>query len=210
MDLQVTIDTVCLFISKDSTEFPATHGARVKAAGGRYSDIRGRTASHRYVHLPFSERELIDEIMVRYSTGPKRIINVTGVTSTVLDRNRCHFISSRTDLGSIEWNWKSGEKPSDFVERVYARQLAAKDFSADIARWQAEDRRNAEYRKAKEIGERIAELRERIATESVRILEGANDIDPLKELAAEYLEVCREAGLEIPDVQVARPHAPKP
>ncbi|MNL52028.1 hypothetical protein D3C87_1751700 [compost metagenome] len=59
------------------------------------------------------------------------------------------------------------------------------------------DRAQAEHKRAFELGNRIADLRERIAAEAVRIAEGANDIDPLKELAAEYAEVCAEAGVAI-------------
>jgi hypothetical protein len=53
----VSIKTVTLHISADSLEFPAAFGAKVKAAGGKHSDIRGGS-SHRFVELPFTERDL--------------------------------------------------------------------------------------------------------------------------------------------------------
>jgi hypothetical protein len=95
------------------------------------------------------------------------------------------------------WQRSGGEVASAFLDRAFREQLFGTDWSTDLARWARQDREGAERQRAYEFGNKIADLRERIAAEAVRIAEGANDIEPLKELAAEYAEVCTQAGVAI-------------
>lgn len=211
MKPEVTIRDAVLFISNTSTEFPRTHGARVKAVGGRYSDIRGNGASHRYVTLPFSERALLDEIMETYSGGPKRVVQVVSVESRVLGRERCHAVVNQNNLSnSFVWDPKSGRKPSDFLEEEYEKRLSDWNWEPVMTRWDKEDRDALARRLEAERNARIASLREMIAYESVRILDGTNDIEPLKALAAEYREACREAGIALDGVAEENRHEAVP
>jgi hypothetical protein len=211
MTLDVSIKTVTLHVSNRSVEFPAMFGTRVKACGGRYSDIRGRGAGHRFVTVPFTERDLIDQIMQRFGSGPKITMVVEEIVSS-MDYNRRREILNR-DMSVFYWNKGSGETSTTFVERAFAEKLGRIDWSEYVQRWTRLDRAEAERKRAYELGNQIADLRERIAAEAVRIAEGANDIDPLKELAVEYIGVCAEAGVainRIDDGEIAPSVSPKP
>ncbi|MDW9481259.1 hypothetical protein GOB57_21680 [Sinorhizobium meliloti] len=203
MTPDVSVKDVVLHVSNSSVEFPALFGAKVKAVGGRYSDIRGNGASHRYVYLPFTERDLIDKIMERFGKGPKVTMVVNELISP-MEYGRRKEILNR-DLTVFYWSKGSGETASAFLERAFAEKLGRIDWSDDIARWTRLDREAAERKRAYELGNRIADLRERIAAEAVRIAEGANDIEPLKELAVEYADVCAEACVAIKRVEDGEP-----
>jgi predicted RNA-binding protein with PIN domain len=195
MTPDVSIKNVTLHISNSSVEFPAMFGAKVKAAGGRFSDIRGNRASHRYVTLPIAERDLIDRIMERFATGKKKTMVVDELDAQMDYGRRREILNHH--MAVFYWDKESGQTASAFLVRAFREKLESLDWSTHIERWTRMDRAQAEHKRAFELGNRIADLRERIAAEAVRIAEGANDIDPLKELAAEYAEVCAEAGVAI-------------
>lgn len=196
MTPDVQIKTVCLHLSDSSLDLPAVFGERIRDAGGKFSELRKKSMSHRYVTLPFSESELIDELMDRYRTGPKTTMVVENLSSETLTWERCVEVLN-SHMAVFHWQRSSGEKASAFLDRVFNEKLVATDWSKDIARWEKMDRNASERKRAFDFGNRIADLRERIAAEAVRIAEGANDIDPLKELAAEYADVCAAAGVAI-------------
>jgi hypothetical protein len=196
MTPDVQIKTVCLHLSGSSLDLPAVFGARIRDAGGKFLELRKKSMSHRYVTLPFSERGLIDELMDRYRAGPKTTMVVENLSSETLPWERCDEVR-KNQMAVFHWQRSSGEKASAFLERVFNEKLAATDWSKDIARWSKVDKDAADRKRAFDLGNRIADLRERIAAEAVRIAEGANDIEPLKELAEEYADVCAAAGVAI-------------
>ncbi|MCS4089076.1 hypothetical protein [Rhizobium sp. BK176] len=196
MTPDVKIKTVCLHLSDSSLDLPAVFGARIRAAGGKFAELRKKSMSRRYVTLPFSESDLIDELMDRYRTGPKTTMVIENLSSETLTWERCAEVRN-SHMAVFHWQRGGGEKASAFLERVFNEKLVATDWSQDMARWSKMDRDAADRKRAFDFGNRIADLRERIAAEAVRIAEGANDIDPLKELAAEYAEVCAAAGVAI-------------
>jgi hypothetical protein len=53
------------------------HAKAIKAAGGSYSECRGDQRK-RFVHVPVSERDLIDELVRTYTDGPKVTIVARG------------------------------------------------------------------------------------------------------------------------------------
>lgn len=63
--------------------------------------------------------------------------------------------------------------------------------------WATEDREQAKRQRDWAIQAEIGTLRERIAAEAVRIEQGANDIEPLKELAKRYRAACADLGIEL-------------
>jgi hypothetical protein len=195
MTPDVSIKNVTLHISPYSVEFPSVFGAKVKAAGGTFSDIRGNKFKHRYVTLPFTERDLIDRIMERFATDNKKTMVVKDLNAQ-MDYGRRNEVMNN-HMSVYHWDKESGLTASTFMEKTFEERLKSRDWSSYIERWSKMDQALAKHQRAFELGNQIADLRERIAAEAVRIAEGANDIEPLKELAAEYADVCAEAGVAI-------------
>jgi hypothetical protein len=64
-----------------STEFTRKYGKKVKAVGGNYSQVRGNSFQ-RFVTVPASEKELIDNLVTEF---PKRNSNERGTVMILRD-----------------------------------------------------------------------------------------------------------------------------
>lgn len=84
--------------------------------------------------LPFSERELIDELMDRYRAGTKTTMVVEDLSSETLKWERCVEVRN-SYMAVFYWQRSSGETASAFLDRIFKEKLVATDWSKTVARW---------------------------------------------------------------------------
>jgi hypothetical protein len=193
---RVLYGTVELHLSRN-TEFTTRFGARVKCVGGRYSDVRG-DATRRFVTLPASETTLIDELAFIYGRTRKVVVVVRDLSAEGYRRERIEQTAGTPP--NVVFNWLGDEKAgpiSAFVRDQFEARMDKLNWAPVLARWSAEDEQEAARRRSWVLNEEVADLQQQIAAQAVRIEQGANDIEPLKELARRYREVCAEAGIEL-------------
>ena len=179
-------------------EFTARHGQRVKRAGGKYSDVRGY-ARTRFVTVPASEAALIDELARTYGQPSSHTtVVVRGLTAEGYDNSRIDQAAGGAARIVFRWPGEGKAGPlSEFIGKQFQRSMDAIDWAPILSRWTREDAEQAKRAREWALKEEIASLREQIAAEAVRIEQGANDIEPLKELARRYSEVCADLGIEL-------------
>lgn len=64
-------------------DLPKRFGKQIKACGGRYKHARGYDAYRRFVVIPLSETQLIDNLVDNFGTGKKTTVILRGGISTV-------------------------------------------------------------------------------------------------------------------------------
>lgn len=193
---EVRYKTVCLHISP-VPDFTRQFGEAVKAAGGKYSDVRGN-ARERFVTLPYGSDELVDRIVTAFPRGNKTAMVVEGF-STEEHGSRADFTLRRAHCSVYYYRHAEppGASPSQYLKQALAVSVSKLDWAKLYSQWDAEDAEEARRQRSFELRNAMEELRHRIALESIRILHGANDIEPLKDLAEEYETLCAEAGAEL-------------
>jgi hypothetical protein len=191
----VTYKTVCIHIAAE-TEFPKIFGKQVKDCGGKFSDIRGHI-SQRFVTIPSAETELLDAIVARFP-GKKIPLVIDGFTIEGCGIVRDGATARNRINGSVfYWTDRAGAAPSEFLRNALDAHLAKMPWDRIIADWTEEDRRESSRRRGFELDRQIAAIRGRIAFQAARIAEGANDWETIRELGAEYVELCAEAGIDL-------------
>jgi len=186
-----------------SPDFTRRFGKQLRAAGGNYDDVRGST-SYRFVYAPWDRRDLIDAIVTQYPCFRKTtmvIEELEGSYNGVRDTRVIRQFGPNENV--IYWNAELGVSPSEHIERSFRRSFDKVDWPKITARWDEEDRAAAERKREYALRQRLDDLKVRIAAESLRILDGANDIDGLKDLAREFRETCDELGIEEPRSELA-------
>ena len=182
--------------------FVPKFGKRVKAAGGTYSECRG-DSRHRFVRLPWGARDLIDEIARTHNDGPKTTLIVREFASSDVADGRLNSLLGVPTRSVYKWLRAGPASATEFLESSVLRVVAAVDWRSLTSQWNAEDARHAKNSREHSLRLELQSLRERIASESVRILDGANDLDPLRELASAYRAACEELGIEIAEASPA-------
>ncbi|WP_327210393.1 hypothetical protein [Rhizobium leguminosarum] len=179
-------------------DFTRQFGDAVRAAGGKYSDVRGN-ATHRFVTLPAGCDDLLDRIVAAFPHGAKTTLVVEDLWTEEHGFRVKAVVGNRTWLKVFDYRpSKTPEmSPSEFLASEFSGAMEKVDWATWFARWDEEDAAEASRKRAYELRTLMDDLRHRIAEESIRILHGANDLDPLKELAAEYEALCEEAGVEL-------------
>jgi hypothetical protein len=180
--------------------FAKRHGPRVTAAGGRYGDVRGQ-AVYRRVTLPASERVLIQEIASTYPTAGKIRIRPEGFS----DRRFLLVFESKEALAArifpLLWDPAENLPVTDFVELEFRRILADNsvfDWPKLLKTWSDQDDATNRHRRLTGLQGEIVALKDAIAAEALRFLDGSNDLEDLKALALQLRTVSREAGIEEP------------
>lgn len=169
----------------------------MRNAGGRYGDVRGSTRT-RCVHIPSGEGDLIDEIARTYKWTSTITAIARALSAEGYDRARIESAAGRAHDIVFKWRGEADDGPlSAFLHRSFEARMDAIDWRPILRRWKAEDDAVSARERRRVLDEEIASLRERISAEAVRIADGANDIEPLRDLARRYREVCAEAGVEI-------------
>jgi hypothetical protein len=159
----------------------------------------------RYVFVPWDRRDLMDAIMDRHHKGPTTTMVVRKLEGTWDGRPEPRAANA---LGANEevhrWRKDSGIPASDFLEGSFAPKVAKQiDWDRLTARWSEDDRISADRARTHRLRGGEADLKTRIAAEALRILDGAIDIDTLKELACELRGVYAELGVEEPRGELA-------
>lgn len=189
-------------------EFTRRFGQRVRNAGGKYNECRGHSET-RYVTLPMAARDLMDEICATYPKGLQTTLVARGLDADGFERHRIER-SFGQNAGVVVhyWNPRSGIPAVAFLEgRIDA--LADKfDWAPHLERWSQEDAATAARQRAAELDAAIEETRNAIAEEALRLLDGANDMAPLLELAQHLKDLRNEAGY-VPEAETA-PTGPRP
>jgi hypothetical protein len=181
-----------------ATDFTRRFGKQVREAGGKYDDVRG-PADRRFVYLPWERRDLIDAIVTQYPHFRKTTIvldRIEGSYNGVVDHRVSGLFGPNQTV--LYWSKDLGVSPSDQIEGFFSRVFDRFDWPKLTDRWDADDRAAAERRREHSLRQDLEELKVRIAAESLRILDGANDIDGLKDLAREFRETCAELGIDEP------------
>jgi hypothetical protein len=195
---EVAYGEVELHLSAD-VDFPARFGQKVKAVGGRYGDVRG-SARTRFVHVPASETGLIDEIARADFQPWMKSLTVVARKLSAEGYGDSRIGSVAGVAHAVVYKWRGEDKDgplSAFLSEAFEAKMESIDWRPNLARWKAEDDVQAARERRAALDHEVASLREKIALEAVRIEQGANDIEPLKELARRYREVCAEAGIEL-------------
>lgn len=179
-------------------DFTRQFGDSVRAAGGKYSDVRGN-ATHRFVTLPAGCDELVDRIVAAFPHGAKTTLVVEDLWTEEHGTRVKAVVGNRTWLKVFDY--RPSKTPEMSASEFLASELSAAmekvDWPSWFARWDDEDAAEAARSRSYELRTLMDDLRHRIAEESIRILHGANDLEPLRELAAEYESLCHEAGVEL-------------
>lgn len=118
-------------------DLPKKYGKAIKAAGGRYNEVRGGGRLHRYVTLPNTARELINKLVVEFGFwhGARSTDRVTMIA-------RLNKLPTHVAVGSVT---KTCEDPIGTFERQLARKALAARADGDScgeltnADWAARD-----------------------------------------------------------------------
>ncbi|NTF16923.1 hypothetical protein G6L37_00590 [Agrobacterium rubi] len=175
--------------------FTKEFGQRVKDCGGKYTEIRGST-NVRYVTIPSSEGALLDEIVAKANKSKITLVlrdfTIDGTSSA-----RAAAVV-RQSMGSpvCYWSRKTGSA-SEFALNFVKSRVHLLPWAEILATWAEEDRREEQRLHAACLLSDIENLKDRIAYEAARIAEGANDWETIRELGAQYSELCAEAGVDL-------------
>lgn len=178
--------------------FTARFGAAVRDAGGDYTAARGRT-SRRYVTIPLHHEDLIDAVARAFPAGPKLAMVARGVSGTWKGMPEPR-VSAMIPTGFTVSYWRRDcdLSPIEHAKVSFERNLDKVDWATITRRWEIEDRQTAERKRVSDLGADARIIKEMIAAEALRILDGANDIDELKQLAQQLREVCSKLGIQEP------------
>ena len=138
MPPHVTPKVLCLHLNQD-TDLPRRHGARIRAAGGKFSDVRGHGSSHRFVHVPAAEAALVDELVRTYRAGPKTTIVVDRFEAPELRDGRLQVFAHAHNTVMYWLGEEKSGPPSEMVAQTVARRVAAFDWKPWQERWARED-----------------------------------------------------------------------
>ncbi len=185
---------LCLHIRPD-TGFVDKFGARVRAIGGKYTDVRGRNVSTRYVTLPDGHPDLVDGIVDAYAMPTRTTFVVKDWVAAGLDA-RLTSALSHAENRVVKWTRSSGLTPSGAVDAKAASVAAAFDWRGHLATWKAEDDALAMARRERALRADMQAVLLELGGEALRVLDGANDIDRLKEVALRYRGILSGLGIE--------------
>ena len=175
-----------------SSDLPKRFGRRIEAAGGTYSECRG-SVDTRFVTLPADAGDLLDALVEAFPHHRKTALIVRGIEIEGVVNGRAVTLHHNPGAGRVVCE-RSNDSPlsaSAFVRVTFAAmvQRASQDFVAPLRREYERIVRNeavdAENVRQAEIGR----LKEALAQEAGRLLDGKNDLDDLKTLAARLREI---------------------
>jgi hypothetical protein len=165
---QVTYGKLELHLTSDP-EFTGKFGRRVKEAGGTHSGARGYRTT-RYVTIPAAQTVLINELARKFGRSSKTVVVLRDLSAKGYSNSRIDQIAGTAP--NIVFNWPGEEEAgplSEFVRNEFEQRMNAINWAPILGRWSDEDECEARRTRAFDLKNEIDSLRERIASEAVRI-----------------------------------------